>query len=45
MFVNLNNFTSIEEQVYTANRVDNWETLTSNQRYGLTGDLGIRVEL
>jgi TonB-dependent receptor len=46
VFLNLNNFTSVEEQVYTANRDPNanWETLTSNQRYGLTGDLGVRVE-
>ncbi len=43
---NINNLTSIEEQVYTANRdpAANWETLTSNQRYGLTGDLGVRIE-
>jgi TonB-dependent receptor len=46
VYLNLNNFTSVEEQVYTANRDPNanWETLTSNQRYGLTGDLGVRVE-
>jgi TonB-dependent receptor len=46
VFVNLNNLTSVEEQVYTANRDPsaNWETLRSNQRYGLTGDLGVRVE-
>jgi TonB-dependent receptor len=46
VFFNLNNFTSVEEQVNTANRDPNanWETLRSNQRYGLTGDLGVRVE-
>lgn len=46
VFFNLNNFTSVEEQVYTANRDPsaNWETLTSNQRYGMSGDLGVRVE-
>jgi TonB-dependent receptor len=43
---NINNLTSVEEQVYTVNRDPsaNWETLTSNQRYGLTGDLGVRIE-
>jgi len=45
VFFNLNNFTSVEEQVYTSNRVALWETLTSNQWYGLSGDLGVRVEL
>ncbi|MBK7256295.1 MAG: TonB-dependent receptor [Ignavibacteriae bacterium] len=43
---NINNLSSIEEQVYTVNRDPsaNWETLTSNQRYGLTADLGVRIE-
>ena len=45
IFMNLNNFTSVEEDVYTVNRVDNWEALQSSQRYGLSGDLGIRLEL
>jgi TonB-dependent receptor len=45
VFVNLNNLSSIEEDVYTVNRVDNWEALRSSQRYGLTGDIGIRLEL
>jgi TonB-dependent receptor len=44
LFLNLNNFTSVEEQVYTTNRVANWDALTSNQLYGLSGDLGVRVE-
>jgi TonB-dependent receptor len=44
VFFNLNNFTSVEEQVYTTNRVAQWETLTSNQLYGLSGDLGVRIE-
>jgi outer membrane receptor protein involved in Fe transport len=44
VFFNLNNFTSVEEEVYTTNRVDNWEVLQSSQKYGLSGDLGVRVE-
>lgn len=45
VFLNLNNFTSVEEQVYTTNRVALWEQLTSSQMYGLSGDLGVRLEL
>ncbi len=45
VFLNLNNLTSVEEDVYTVNRVDDWEALQSSQRYGLTGDLGVRLEL
>jgi TonB-dependent receptor len=44
VFFNLNNITSVEEKVYTDNQPDAWETLRSNQRYGLTGDLGVRLE-
>lgn len=44
VFFNLNNFTSVEEQVFTTNRVAQWEQLTSNQLYGLSGDIGVRVE-
>ncbi len=45
VFLNLNNLTSVEEDVFTANQVHNWDVLQSSQRYGLTGDLGIRLEL
>ncbi len=44
VFFNLNNFTSVKEDVDTANRVDDWETLSSSQFYGMSGDLGIRLE-
>ena len=44
VFFNLNNFTSVEEQVFTTNRVALWDQLTSNQLYGLSGDLGVRFE-
>ena len=44
VFFNLNNFTSVEEEVYTADHLNDWETLRSSQKYGLTGDLGVRVE-
>jgi len=45
VFFNLNNIAGVEEEVYTVDRVHIWETLRSSQRYGLTGDLGVRVEL
>jgi TonB-dependent receptor len=45
VFLDLNNFTSVVEDVHTVDRVDGWEALRSSQRYGLTGDLGVRVDL
>jgi len=45
VFFNINNLTSVQEEVYTTDRVHNWEVLRSSQQYGLTADLGIRVEL
>ncbi|MGA9118007.1 MAG: TonB-dependent receptor [Bacteroidota bacterium] len=45
VFLNLNNFTSVVEDVHTIDRVNNWEALRSSQRYGLTGDVGVRVDL
>jgi TonB-dependent receptor len=44
IFFNLNNFTSVEEQNYTVNQLDSWDALRSSHRYGLTGDLGVRLE-
>jgi len=46
VFLNLNNLTSVEEDVYTADRdpANTWEALSSSQRYGLSGDLGVRLE-
>jgi TonB-dependent receptor len=44
VFFNLNNLTSVEEDNYTVNQPDSWDALRSSQRYGLTGDLGVRLE-
>jgi TonB-dependent receptor len=44
VFFNLNNFTGVEEQNYTVNQLDSWDALRSSQRYGLTGDFGVRLE-
>ena len=43
-FFDLNNFTSVVEDVYTTDRVDNWSTLRSSQQYGMSGNLGARLE-
>lgn len=45
LFFNLNNFTSIEEEALAVSRVYGWSRLNSNSKYGLTGDLGVRIEL
>lgn len=44
VFANVNNLTSIQEDFARTNTVDRWETLSSSQKYGLSGDLGVRVE-
>jgi TonB-dependent receptor len=44
LFLNLNNLTNAQEEYYTVNREDNWQAPRSNQQYGLTGDLGVRLE-
>jgi TonB-dependent receptor len=44
VFFNVNNLTSVQEDVYTTDRVHDWEALRSSQQYGLTGDLGVRFE-
>jgi TonB-dependent receptor len=44
VFMNVNNLTSTAEEVFSVNGPDNWRALRSGQLYGLTGDLGVRVE-
>jgi TonB-dependent receptor len=49
VFFNLNNFTSVLEDVTRVNTGAlsgvPYETLSSSQRYGFSGDLGVRLEL
>lgn len=45
VFFNMNNFTSIWEDVHRMNTIDNWETLTSSQRFGIASDIGVRIDL
>jgi TonB-dependent receptor len=42
---NLNNITNVEEGTSLINRVYGWTVLNTSQRYGMTGDLGVRVSL
>jgi outer membrane receptor protein involved in Fe transport len=43
-FFDLNNFTNTIEDVYTTDRVHNWSALRSSVEYGLSGNLGVRLE-
>ena len=44
VFFNLNNFTSIQEDVRRSNLIDGWEALSASQKYGFSSDLGVRIE-
>jgi TonB-dependent receptor len=44
-FFNMNNFTSVVEDVKRVNQRDNWDALSTSQRYGLSADFGVRIEL
>ena len=45
VFINVNNFLNGQEGLSHINRVVGFEKITSRQSYGVTGDLGIRVDL
>jgi TonB-dependent receptor len=45
LLLSINNLLDVEETTYTTNRVYNWTRQNSSQRYGMTGDFGVRVEL
>jgi TonB-dependent receptor len=45
VFLNLNNLTGTEEPVNSTYITPGWDLPVSSQRYGLTGDFGVRVEL
>jgi outer membrane receptor protein involved in Fe transport len=42
---NLNNITNVEEGTSYINRVYGWTLLNTSQRYGMSGDLGVRLSL
>jgi hypothetical protein len=35
----------IQENTYNADRVHQWNRLSSSQKYGLTADFGVRIDL
>jgi hypothetical protein len=45
VFLNINNFLDAQEGGSTINRVEGFQKITSRQTYGVTGDLGIRIQL
>jgi len=44
VLLSLNNLTDTEERTTIANRIENWRLPDTNERYGITGDIGVRVE-
>jgi len=45
VMLNLNNLTNSAERTSLVNRIQGWELISSSERYGLTGNLGIRLTL
>lgn len=45
IYLNINNLTNTKEGTSIINRVDNWTLLNKEQTYGISGDLGLRVEM
>jgi len=43
VLLNVNNFTDVEEGTSTLNRVQNWDLVNTSETFGLTADLGLRV--
>ena len=41
----LNNITNVEEGESTHSRIGGWTLLTQSQKYGLSGGLGVRIDL
>jgi TonB-dependent receptor len=42
--VSISNLLNVEENTYTTNRVYDWTRLNTSQRYGMTGDFGVRID-
>lgn len=45
MQLNVNNITDVREENFTDDQINNYRLLRRSERYGLTADLGIRVDL
>jgi hypothetical protein len=44
VLLSFSNLTDTAEKTTIANRVENWRLPDTNERYGITGDIGVRVE-
>lgn len=45
LLLSISNLFNVQEDTYVTNRVYNWTRLNSSQRYGMTGDFGVRIDL
>ncbi len=45
LMVSLNNLTDLQEGTGIINRINNWNFVDNKERYGMTADFGIRIEL
>jgi outer membrane receptor protein involved in Fe transport len=45
LLASISNLLDVQEDTYTTNRVYNWTRLNTSQRYGLTADFGVRIDL
>lgn len=45
VLLNVNNLTNIKEENLIYNRVNNYKILNTSERYGLTADLGVKIDI
>ncbi len=45
LLLSISNLFNVQEDTYVTNRVYNWTRLNTSQRYGMTGDFGVRIDL
>ncbi len=45
ILININNLTNIKEENLVNNRVNGYKILNTSERYGLTADLGVKIDL
>ena len=45
LLLSVSNLFDVKESTYTTNRVYNWTRLNTGQCYGMTGDVGVRIDL
>jgi TonB-dependent receptor len=45
LLLSISNLFNVQEDTYVTNRVYDWTRLNTSQRYGMTGDFGVRIDL